>query len=86
MTILEKKSNRKKKSILYQVQNGEKSPAFALEIAERFHDEGKLIEADYEELAEYLENLLNEEVQEEEVQEETVEDVPEENIENPINE
>ena len=74
MTNLEKSSERKKKSILYQVQNGEKSPAFALEIAERFHDEGKLIEADYEELAEYLENLLNEEEQEEEVQEETEEE------------
>lgn len=68
MTNLEKSSERKKKSILYQVQNGEKSPAFALEIVERFHDEGKLVEADYEELAEYLETLLNKE--DTEVQEE----------------
>lgn len=69
MTNLEKSSKRKKKSILYQVQNGEKSPAFALEIVEKFHDEGKLVEADYEELAEYLENLLNEEELVEETEE-----------------
>lgn len=82
MTNLEKSSERKKKSILYQVQNGEKSPAFALEVVERFHDEGKLIEADYEELAEYLENLLNKEDEEPE----EIEEVPEENTENTINE
>lgn len=79
MTNLEKSSERKKKSILYQVQNGEKSPAFALEVVERFHDEGKLIEADYEELAEYLENLLNKEDEEpEEVSSE--ENIEEENL------
>lgn len=70
MTNLEKSSERKKKSILYQVKNGEKSPAFALEMVEKFHDEGKLLDVDYEPLAEYLENLLNEEEQVKETNEE----------------
>jgi hypothetical protein len=60
MTIIEKKSHRKKKSILYLVQEGEYSPAYALFIVEQLSDEGKLTDEDYEELAEYLENLLNE--------------------------
>jgi len=72
MTLIENSSKRKKISILYQVKNGEKSPAFALEMVEKFHDEGKLLDIDYEPLAEYLENLLNEEEQVEEIsQEET---------------
>lgn len=83
MTNLLISSNRKKKSLLFQVKKGEKSPWLALEQAERFHDEGKIIEADYEELAEYLENLLNEEVPEEVSQEETEvsqEETEEENL------
>ena len=75
MTIIEKKSLRKKKSILYLVEKGEYSPAYALFIVEQLSDEGKLTDADYEELAEYLENLLNE-----------VEEVVEEPIEEPIEE
>ena len=78
MTIIEKKSLRKKKSILYLVEKGEYSPAYALFIVEQLSDEGKLTDADYEELAEYLENLLNE-VEEE--QEEVVEEPIEEGIE-----
>lgn len=78
MTIVEKKSLRKKKSILYLVEKGEYSPAYALFIVEQLSDEGKLTDADYEELAEYLENLLNE-VEEE--QEEVVEEPIEEGIE-----
>lgn len=72
MSILEKKSARKKKSILYLVEKGEYSPAYALFIVEQLSDEGKLTDADYEELAEYLENLLNEveEVVEEPIEEE----------------
>ena len=72
MTIIEKKSLRKKKSILYLVEKGEYSPAYALFIVEQLSDEGKLTDADYEELAEYLENLLNEveEVVEEPIEEE----------------
>lgn len=66
MTIIEKKSERKKKAIMHLVDSGEYSIAFALMEAERLNDEGKLLDADYEELAEYLEGLLNvpEEVEE----------------------
>lgn len=58
MTILEKKSERKKKAIMQLVQNGEYSIAFAMMEAERLNDEGKLLDNDYEELAEWLESLL----------------------------
>ena len=58
MTILEKKSERKKKAIMQLVQSGEYSIAFAMIEAERLNDEGKLLDDDYEELAEWLENLL----------------------------
>lgn len=79
MSILEKKSARKKKSIMYLVENHEYSPAYALFIVEQLSDEGKLTDADYEELAEYLENLLNEveEVVEEPIEEETEEEYQE---------
>lgn len=59
MTIQEKQSLRKKKSIYYLVDNGEYSPGYALLLVEQLYDNGKLIETDYEELAEYLEDLLN---------------------------
>lgn len=59
MTILEKKSKRKKEAIMQLVATGEYSIAFAMMEAERLNDEGKLLDNDYEELAEYLENLLN---------------------------
>lgn len=59
MTIIEKKSLRKKKAILSLVDKGEYSPAYALILVEELSDNGKLTETDYEELAEYLENLLN---------------------------
>lgn len=72
MTILEKKSLRKKKAILSLVEKGEYSPAYALILVEELSDNGKLTDNDYEELAEYLENLLNE-----------VEETIEENIEEP---
>lgn len=78
MTIIEKKSLRKKKSILYLVEKGEYSPAYALFIVEQLSDEGKLTDADYEELAEYLENLLNEVEEEQEIVEEPIEKVVEE--------
>ena len=61
MTILEKKSLRKKKSILSLVNKGEYSAGYALMLVEELNDTGKLTEADYEELAEYLESLLDEE-------------------------
>lgn len=53
------------------VKNGEMSIAYALMEAERLNDEGKLLDIDYEELAEYLESLLTpEEVGEPEINEE----------------
>ena len=58
-TIIEKKSERKKKAIMGMVKNGEMSIVYALSETERLNDEGKLLDADYEELAEYLEELLN---------------------------
>lgn len=58
MTILEKKSERKKKAIMKLVENGEYSIAFAMMEAERLNDEGKILDNDYEELMEYLESLL----------------------------
>ena len=70
MTIQEKQSLRKKKSIYFLVENGEYSLGYALLLVEQLYDNGKLIEADYEELAEYLEDLLNkpEEPEEEQIQ------------------
>ena len=87
MTIIEKKSERKKKAIMGMVQNGEMSIVFALSETERLNDEGKLLDADYEELAEYLEELLNEEntaVEEPTVEDSTngLIDVQEQSIEN----
>ncbi len=61
MTILEKKSNRKKISILSLVKKGEYSVAYALMLVEELSDAGKLTDSDYDELATYLEELLNEE-------------------------
>lgn len=61
MTILEKKSNRKKLAILSLVKKGEYSISYALMLTEQLSDEGKLIDSDYEELAEHLESLLNKE-------------------------
>lgn len=58
MTLIEKKSERKKKAIIKLVEIGEYSIAFAMMEAERLNDEGKLLDNDYEELAEYLEGLL----------------------------
>lgn len=71
MTILEKKSLRKKKAILSLVDKGEYSPAYTLMLVEELSDNGKLTDDDYEELADYLENLLNEP---EEVEEPVIEE------------
>lgn len=70
MTILEKKSERKKKAIMKLVENGEYSIPFAMMEAERLNDEGKLLDKDYEELMEFLESLLEPEEVVEEVEEE----------------
>lgn len=77
MTIIEKKSLRKKIAIMNLVKSGEMSIAYALMEAERLNDEGKLLDNDYEELAEYLENLLTPE--EPEVNEEPTEEIIENN-------
>ena len=86
MTLIEKKSERKKKAIYYMVKQGEMSIAYALAEIERLNDEGKLLDADYEELAEYLESLLEpveeteestEEIKEQEETENTIEDTSE---------
>lgn len=79
MTILEKKSNRKKLSILSLVKKGEYSAGYALILVEELSDNGKLTDTDYEELAEYLEELLNKENKPVEVVE-PVEEVTETNV------
>ena len=71
MTIIEKKSERKKIAIFNLVKSGEYSVAYALMLAEELNDEGKLLDKDYEELAEYLEGLLTPE--EPEIEENTEE-------------
>lgn len=82
MTVLEKKSLRKKKAILSLVEKGEYSPAYALILVEELSDTGKLTDDDYEELAEYLEELLNEpEPIEEPIVEEPIDDLIEEGVE-----
>lgn len=82
MTILEKKSNRKKMSILSLVKKGEYSVAYALMLVEELSDAGKLTDNDYDELATYLEELLNEEnTAVEETEEVVAENDPTENTE-----
>ena len=76
MTLIEKKSLRKKKAIMNLVSTGEMSIAYALMEAEKLNDEGKLLDNDYEELAEYLESLLTP------VEEENEEMIEAENNEN----
>lgn len=64
MTLLEKQSARKCKALKNLVDRGDYSPAYALEKLEEYFDKGKVIERDYEELAEYLENLIDKPVEE----------------------
>lgn len=66
MTLIEKKSERKKKAIMLLVESGEYSIAYAMML-----DEDKLLDNDYEELMEWLEEKIE---PEEEVQEETEEE------------
>lgn len=77
MTILEKKSKRKATAIKNLVESGEYSASYGLMIAEELNDTGKLLDVDYEPLAEYLEDLINK-------QEEpsSIEEIQEENEEN----
>ena len=86
MTNLEKSSKRKVISIKYQVEHGEKSIGTALREVEKLNDEGLLMQNDYEEIAEYLENLIEEEEKQEEpsIEETIAEDT--ENEQNPVEE
>lgn len=59
MTIIEKKSERKKKAIMMLVEDNEYSIPYAMMLAEELNDQGKLLDNDYEELMEWLENRLN---------------------------
>lgn len=84
MTNLEKSSKRKVKSIKYQVEHGEKSIGTALREVEKLNDEGLLMQKDYEEIAEYLENLMEKEEKEEGNVEIPEEPVEEPSIEEPV--
>lgn len=59
MTIIERKSERKKKAIMMLVESNEYSIAYAMMLAEELNDDGKLLDNDYEELMEWLEAKLN---------------------------
>lgn len=59
MTIIERKSERKKKAIMMLVESQEYSIAYAMMLAEELNDDGKLLDNDYEELMEWLEAKLN---------------------------
>ena len=59
MSIIEKKSLRKKKAIMLLVEDSEYSIPYAMMLAEELNDQGKLLDNDYEELMEWLENRLN---------------------------
>lgn len=69
MSLIEKQSQRKCKALKHLVEEGVYSPAYALEKLEDLFDAGKVLENDYEELAEWLEEQL-EPVQEEPLEEE----------------
>ena len=77
MTLLEKQSARKCKALKNLVDRGDYSPAYALEKLEEYFDKGKVIERDYEELAEYLEDLIDNPIEEEPSTEPVVEEEPE---------
>ena len=79
MTLIEKKSERKKKAIMLLVENGEYSIAYAMMLAEELNDSGKLLDNDYEELMEWLEAKL--EPEEEQVEEISQEETNEESEE-----
>jgi hypothetical protein len=78
MTILERQSARKRKSIIYLVEKGEYSLGYALLKVEELYDNGKLTDDDYDYLATWIEELLEEE---EKAVEEPIEEVIEEPIE-----
>lgn len=75
MTRIETTSKRKAKALRYLVDSGEYSAQFASHELEEKHDEGKILDADYEPLAEYLDELMNRPVEvEPEIVEEPIEE------------
>ena len=78
MTRIEKSSQRKCKALKNLVEHGEYSASYALLLLEEFYDKGKIVESDYDELSEYLEDLIDNPVEEEIVEEEIVEEPSEE--------
>ena len=83
MTIKEKQSERKCKALKTMVESGEYSPAYALEKLEEYFDKGKVLERDYEPLAEWLEDLIDNPPVEPEEEYEEYEEVEEEPTEEP---
>ena len=79
MSILEKQSARKRKSIIYLVNNHEYSVGYALLKVEELYDMGKLTDDDYDYLGDWLEELLDEdeELVDEQVDEQVEEETPE---------
>lgn len=77
MTLKEKSSYRKMLALRRLTETGQYSAEYSLQLCEDYHDTGKLIDEHYEELAEWLESLLNTE----EPEQEPTEEVEEENIE-----
>ena len=73
MTVLEKKSRRKAMAIRLLVETGEYSIPYALLLAEEMNDDGRLLDADFNDLVYWLEEKL--EPQEEVVEEENIENV-----------
>lgn len=66
-TIIEKQSKRRAAAIRYCVDRGEYSPGYALDMRlEPLHDAGKILDADYEPLADYLWELIEGPVEDEE--------------------
>ena len=65
MTRLERSSKRKCEALRKLVESGEFSASFALLKLEDYYDDGKVIDADYDELSEWLEELLNPPIEEE---------------------
>ena len=65
MSLIEKRSERRCTALKHLVMENVYSPSYALEKLEELFDEGKVLEAHYEPLAEWLEEQLIEQTQEE---------------------
>ena len=64
MSLKEKQSERKCKALKFLVQENVYSPAYALEKLEELFDNNKVLEADYDILATWLEEQLVETIEE----------------------